>query len=52
MTNITKFEFTVLDIFGRNYVIWVLDAEIHLNAKNVKNTIKEQRQTNRIKQGQ
>ena len=41
MTNITKLEFAALDILGKNYLSWILDAEIHLNAMNIGNTIKE-----------
>ena len=41
MTNITKLEFVVLDISGKNYLSWILDAEIHLDAMNLGNTIKE-----------
>ncbi|XP_017640438.1 uncharacterized protein LOC108481880 [Gossypium arboreum] len=36
MSNITKLEFVALDIFP-----WVLDAEIHLDAKGLGETIKE-----------
>ena len=41
MSNITKLEFTVLDISGKNYLSWILDVEIHLDAMNLGNTIKE-----------
>ena len=41
MTNITKLEFAALDILGKNYLSWILDAEIHLDAMNIGNTIKE-----------
>ena len=41
MSNIAKLEFVVLDISGKNYLSWVLDAEIHLDAMNLGNTIKE-----------
>ncbi|KAJ8750935.1 hypothetical protein K2173_016116 [Erythroxylum novogranatense] len=44
MSNLTKLEFVALDIFGKNYLSWVLDAEIHLNAENLGNTIKEENQ--------
>ena len=40
MSNITKLEFVVLDILGKNYLSWILDAEIHLDAMNLGNTIK------------
>ena len=41
MTNITKLEFAALDISGKNYLSWILKIEIHLNAMNLGNTIKE-----------
>ncbi|XP_021803750.1 uncharacterized protein LOC110748011 [Prunus avium] len=41
MLNLTKLEFVALDISGKNYLTWILDAEIHLNAKDLGNTIKE-----------
>ena len=41
MTNITKLEFAALNISSKNYLSWILDAEIHLNAMNLGNTIKE-----------
>ena len=40
MSNITKLEFVALDILGKNYISWILDAEIHLDAMNLGNTIK------------
>ena len=39
MANLTKLEFTALDISGKNYLSWVLDAEIHLDAKGLGNAI-------------
>ena len=41
MSNITKFEFPALAISGKKYLEWILDAEIHLDAMNLVNTIKE-----------
>ncbi|XP_021771849.1 uncharacterized protein LOC110735962 [Chenopodium quinoa] len=41
MSNIAKLEFVALDITGKNYLSWVLDAEIHLDAKGLGETIKE-----------
>ena len=41
MSNITKLEFMTLDISGKNYLSWILDAEIHLNAMNLGTMIKE-----------
>ena len=40
MSNITKLEFAALDISGKNYLFWILDAKIHLDAMNLGNTIK------------
>ena len=39
MSNLTKLEFEALDIMGKNYLSWVLDAEIHLDAKGLGNVI-------------
>ena len=41
MSNLAKPEFLALDITGKNYLSWVLDAEIHLDAKGLGKTIKE-----------
>ena len=41
MTNITKLKFAALDIWDKNYLSWILDAEIHLDVMNLGNTIKE-----------
>ena len=41
MSNLPKLKFLDLDISGKNYLSWILDAEIHLNAMNLGNTIKE-----------
>ncbi|KAL4595009.1 hypothetical protein ACB092_12G060500 [Castanea dentata] len=32
MSNLTKLEFATLDISGKNYLLWILDVEIHLEA--------------------
>ena len=45
MTNITKLEFDALDISDKNYLSWILDAKIHLDAMNLENTIKERNTT-------
>ena len=42
MSNLAKLEFVALDILGKIYLFWVLDAEIHLDAMNLGNTIKEE----------
>ncbi|XP_059277545.1 uncharacterized protein LOC132031583 [Lycium ferocissimum] len=40
MSNLSKLEFvTALDISGKNYLSWVLDAETHLDAKGLGATI-------------
>ena len=41
MLNITNVEFVVLDITGKNYLSWILDVEIHLDAVNLGVAIKE-----------
>nr|XP_016516170.1 PREDICTED: uncharacterized protein LOC107832804 [Nicotiana tabacum] len=39
MSNLSKLEFVALDISKKNYQLWFLDAEIHLAAKGLGNTI-------------
>lgn len=39
MSNLTELKFVALDIFGDNYLSWILDAEIHLAAKELGHTI-------------
>ena len=41
MSNVTKLEFVALDIFGKNYLSWILDIEIHITSMNLRETIKE-----------
>lgn len=41
MSNLTKLNFMTLDISGKNYLTWTLDAKIHLNAEGHDDTIKE-----------
>ncbi|XP_059654206.1 uncharacterized protein LOC132300916 [Cornus florida] len=41
MSNLTKLEFVALDISGKNYLSWILDAQIHLDAMSLGDTIKE-----------
>ena len=43
MLNLTKLEFVALDISEKNYLSWILDAEIHLTAMNLGNTIQEKK---------
>ena len=45
MLNITKLEFVALDISGKNYLSWILDVELHLDAMNLGATIKQGNQT-------
>ena len=42
MSNITKLEFVALDTSGINYLAWTLDVEIHLDATNLGEIIKEE----------
>ncbi|XP_059291953.1 uncharacterized protein LOC132045380 [Lycium ferocissimum] len=44
MTNLSKLEFVALDISGKSYVSWVLDAEIHLDAMGLADTIQNKNQ--------
>ncbi|XP_015160009.1 uncharacterized protein [Solanum tuberosum] len=39
MSNLSKLEFVALDISENNYLSWVLDVEIHLDAKGLGATI-------------
>ena len=41
MSKISSLSFIALDISGKNYLSWVLDAEINLEAGNLGETIKE-----------
>ncbi|CAL2256560.1 unnamed protein product [Prunus armeniaca] len=41
MSNLAKIDFTALDIFGKNYLMWVLNGEIHLHVNNMGNIIKQ-----------
>jgi hypothetical protein len=38
---LTKLEFIALDISENNYLSWILDAEIEIEAMNLRDTIKE-----------
>ena len=40
MANLAKLEFVALDITGKKYLSWILDAEIHLEANALGETIK------------
>lgn len=39
-SNLTKLDFEALSISGNNYISWALDAELHLQAKNLQTTIR------------
>ena len=41
MSKISYLNFITLDISGKNYLSWILDAEINLEAANLGETIKE-----------
>ena len=41
MANLAKLEFVALDITRKNYLSWILDAEIHLEANALGETIKD-----------
>ncbi|XP_050136155.1 uncharacterized protein LOC126611874 [Malus sylvestris] len=41
MANLAEPDFVSLDITGKNYLTWVVDAKIHLEAGNLGDTIKE-----------
>ena len=41
MSKISSLSFVALDISGKNYLFWVLDVEINLEATNLGETIKE-----------
>ena len=43
MSNLTKPEFTTLDISRKNYLLWILD-EIYLDATNFKDIIIDRNQ--------
>ncbi|KAK9697748.1 hypothetical protein RND81_08G058700 [Saponaria officinalis] len=45
MSNLAKLDFVALDITAKNYLQWVLDAEIHLAANGLGETIKENNTT-------
>ncbi|XP_068309737.1 uncharacterized protein [Pyrus communis] len=42
MENLEKLDFAALDITGKNYLTWVLDTKIHLEAGNLGDTIREE----------
>lgn len=45
MSNFVELKFMLLiDVVGKNYLFWILDASIHLNANGLGGTIKEMNQ--------
>lgn len=44
LSNLIKLELVALDITNKNYLLWTLDAEIHLDAMKLVNTIKQENQ--------
>lgn len=40
MTNLTKLEFVALEISRENYMLWALDAELHLSTNSLRKIIK------------
>ncbi|KAM2547584.1 hypothetical protein PS2_019255 [Malus domestica] len=42
MANLAKLDFVALDITGKNYLTWILDTKIHLEAANLGDTIREE----------
>ena len=44
MLKISSLSFIALDISGKNYLSWILDAEINLKARNLGEIIKEENQ--------
>jgi len=41
MSNLTNLEFMTLDITRKNYLYWILNIEIHLDAMGIGDTIKK-----------
>ena len=35
MSNLTNLKFVALDILGKNFLLWILDTKIHLEAMNL-----------------
>ncbi|KAM1579081.1 hypothetical protein ACFX1Z_040562 [Malus domestica] len=42
MVNLVKHDFVTLYITGKNYLTWVVDTKIHLEAGNLGETIREE----------
>ncbi|XP_070662202.1 uncharacterized protein [Malus domestica] len=43
MANLAKLDFVALDITGKNYLTWVVDVKIHLEAGNLGETINDEK---------
>ncbi|CAL9025326.1 unnamed protein product [Prunus brigantina] len=50
MSNLAKLDFVALDISGKNYLSWINDAEVHLKAMNLGETIKEGNEASSVDQ--
>ncbi|RXI05321.1 hypothetical protein DVH24_006578 [Malus domestica] len=42
MSNLSKLDFTALEVSGRNYLKWVQDVKLHLTAKNLHPAIEDE----------
>jgi hypothetical protein len=51
MTNLVKIDLVELDIIGKNYLSWVLDAEIHLDVMGFGGIIKHENEASNKKKG-
>ena len=45
MSNLTNLNFVALDISGRKYIFWILNAEVHMTSMNLGETIEEGNKT-------
>ena len=45
MINLTKLEFVALYIIGKNYLSWILGAQIHLDTMGLGDTIVDGKET-------
>jgi len=48
MSNLAKFEIVALDIMRKNYLFFILDAEIHLNV-SIANRERQKRENKKVK---
>ena len=39
MSNIAKLEFPALEVTGKNYMPWTIDAEMHLESMGIRDAI-------------